>query len=206
MIQRRGFTLIELLIVVAIIAILAAIAVPNFLEAQTRARVSRTDNDLRTIELAMESYRIDNNGYPTSYNRSPIPPKGTLTATDRRLLTTPIAYLNEIPQDVFRIIAGAAITAYAIYSTTPDDSATKHSYNLHPRMSYIAYCYGPDKVQDTGGYYTLAEIIINERQPVPSTSGGRRYDPTNGTISEGDIYRFGGHAKGGLVRDTLKGL
>ncbi|MCX7017480.1 MAG: prepilin-type N-terminal cleavage/methylation domain-containing protein [bacterium] len=62
--RSRGFTLIELLIVVAIIAILAAIAVPNFLEAQTRAKVSRAKSDMRTISTALESYKIDTNKYP----------------------------------------------------------------------------------------------------------------------------------------------
>src|SRR5437867_3377499 len=59
-----GFTLIELLIVVAIIAILAAIAIPNFLEAQTRSKVSRTLADFRSCRLALESYRVDNTAYP----------------------------------------------------------------------------------------------------------------------------------------------
>jgi len=58
-----GFTLIELLIVVAIIAILAAIAVPNFLEAQTRAKISRVKADFRTIATANEAYYVDNNAY-----------------------------------------------------------------------------------------------------------------------------------------------
>lgn len=60
----RAFTLIELLIVVAIIAILAAIAVPNFLEAQTRAKVSRTLADMRAISTGIEAFRIDQNLYP----------------------------------------------------------------------------------------------------------------------------------------------
>jgi prepilin-type N-terminal cleavage/methylation domain-containing protein len=62
--KNRAFTLIELLIVVAIIAILAAIAVPNFLEAQTRAKVSRVKADQRTIATALEAYRVDTNKYP----------------------------------------------------------------------------------------------------------------------------------------------
>ena len=60
---QQGFTLIELMIVIAIIAILAAIAVPNFLEAQTRAKTTRVRSDHRTIATALESYYIDNNSY-----------------------------------------------------------------------------------------------------------------------------------------------
>jgi len=65
-----GFTLIELLIVVAIIAILAAIAVPNFLEAQTRAKVSRVQSDLRALDTAMKTYQIDHNKYPVDFDAS----------------------------------------------------------------------------------------------------------------------------------------
>jgi type II secretion system protein G len=60
----RAFTLIELLIVVAIIAILAAIAVPNFLEAQVRSKVSREKANMRTIATALEAYRTDFSRYP----------------------------------------------------------------------------------------------------------------------------------------------
>src|SRR5690606_13569858 len=65
---NRGFTLIELLIVVAIIAILAAIAVPNFLEAQVRSKVSRTKADMRTVATALEAYAVDSNHYPPDFH------------------------------------------------------------------------------------------------------------------------------------------
>ena len=62
--QRNGFTLIELLIVVALIGILAAIAVPNFLNAQIRAKISRSLSDQRTMELAILQYMADVNDNP----------------------------------------------------------------------------------------------------------------------------------------------
>ncbi|MBZ5641051.1 MAG: prepilin-type N-terminal cleavage/methylation domain-containing protein, partial [Acidobacteriia bacterium] len=61
--NNRGFTLIELLIVVAIIGIIAAIAIPNLLNAIDRGKQKRTMADIRSIGTAVESYAIDNNYY-----------------------------------------------------------------------------------------------------------------------------------------------
>lgn len=62
--NSRGFTLIELLIVVAIIGIIAAIAIPNLLNAIDRGRQKRTMADMRSIGTAVESYAVDSNFYP----------------------------------------------------------------------------------------------------------------------------------------------
>jgi len=59
--RRGGFTLVEIMIVVAIIALLAAIAVPGFLRARKRAQASRVLNDLRLIDSAVDQYAIETN-------------------------------------------------------------------------------------------------------------------------------------------------
>ena len=59
--NRGGFTLVEIMIVVAIIALLAAIAVPNFLRARKRSQASRVLEDLRLVDSAIDQYAIETN-------------------------------------------------------------------------------------------------------------------------------------------------
>ena len=64
--RRKGFTLIELLIVMAVIAILIAIAIPSFRGMQNEARKTKAQGDLRPIKIAVESYYKNNGVYPAS--------------------------------------------------------------------------------------------------------------------------------------------
>src|SRR5690606_1080805 len=93
---QKGFTLIELLIVIAIILILIAIALPNFLEAQIRAKVARVEADLRTVTIALETYFLDWGQYtPQSEDEFDFAAHGLSQ------LTTPLTYLAELPFDAF---------------------------------------------------------------------------------------------------------
>jgi prepilin-type N-terminal cleavage/methylation domain-containing protein len=173
----RAFTLIELLVVVAIIAILAAIAVPNFLQAQTRSKVARVKSDLRTLALAIESYATDNTSYPPS----PV----LLGPRFRRFrpLTSPIAYITEIPRDPFKSIdsqgSGRWRTGLYGYGAMPLDNASRWALSSD----------GPDRLDDTNpirfypGYSPA--LFAGELEGF----NYKLYDPTNGAISRGDIFR-----------------
>ncbi len=109
--RQKGFTLIELLIVVAIIGIIAAIAIPNLLNAINRGRQKRTMADIRSIATAVESYQVDWNFYP----------KALAALSGLNGLVTP-TYIKQIPQrDGWNQNMGFASdtngTAYTLWST-----------------------------------------------------------------------------------------
>lgn len=114
--MKKAFTLIELLIVVAIIAILAAIAVPNFLEAQTRAKVSRVASDQRSYATGLETYYLDNNSYPIHWPRH-TPAVGAWSGTGAQ----PSKNIN----DAIKTAAGQAVAPYdkiASFAAAPNNN------------------------------------------------------------------------------------
>lgn len=184
--NRSAFTLIELLIVVAIIGILAAIAIPNFLNAQVRAKVSRAEAEMRNMAIALESYHVDFGVYPPAGDESDLrstpaePFEGYLST----FITTPISYVSTLSNEIFpnKSDPGAPENLpfhYSEFGTNSllgepefvvDINETVYG-SRNNSLLYLMFSHGPDLDHD-------------EDEPAP-------YDPTNGTVSSGDIYYWG---------------
>jgi prepilin-type N-terminal cleavage/methylation domain-containing protein len=205
--STRGFTLIELLIVIAIILILIAIALPNFLEAQIRAKVTQAMGNTRTIETAMESYYLDFNLYPTDHEPDALDSWHGLFQ-----LTSPLRYLPSIPVDPFSTTSGLldptiAEIGWELASTgnvpyIVPFQATQNGSNVH---AWALDSSGPDTGSGLGGgsagsdefYGNIDWPFLGKTLTCPSLLGWMTYSPTNGSKSKGDIVRVGGQHRSG---------
>jgi prepilin-type N-terminal cleavage/methylation domain-containing protein len=179
----KGFTLIELLIVVAIIAILAAIAVPNFLESQTRSKVARVKSDQRSVDTALEAYRVDWNHLPPMESNSAWGRWFYGSPSIFRKLTTPVAYIasDGAFRDVFNTNLGYEFFAISIKEYWPTYCVTIKDRGIRS--------YGPDRNDDGGAPPPRWTVYL--------------YDPTNGTVSNGDIWRIDGKGDVGGSYEVL---
>ena len=191
---RRAFTLIELLIVVAIIGILAAIAVPNFINARLRAQIARVQSEFRGIATAQESYMIDNAAYTDDGFR------GFLIRPNAWIqLSTPVAYYNTaLAIDPFK-------TASTPAAGDQDANRTTALYELgtgnasqpscHGKANdYMINSLGPDSAFGApGGGGNTGDNTVSALA-YPCTGAVWRYDTSNGLHSRGDIYYFRGGA------------
>ncbi len=193
MMNKKGFTLIELLIVVAIIAILAAIAIPNFLAAQTRSKVSRTKADMRSVAVGIESYYVDNNAYPEIVAVWPF--GYSLPNT----ISSPIAYMSSVPLDPFGPSPATDVYTrgstywyasweyyerhYPAWGLSQNPWAVDPSGGISSSMTkWVLQSRGPDRVMAQADAPGADEVDIPYRWA---------YDPSNGTVSRGNIIRSG---------------
>ncbi len=207
--------MIELLIVIAIITVITAIAVPNLISANVKAKVKGIKSEMGSIAIALEDYRVDEGGYPiepgswqSGYDPDVIakPDKAFDHHSDAiglgKLVFPPQAfdpvYLYRIPGDPFNDSGeeewdgetGAHNNHYC-YFTGEWDPDTETRINSSTKAEYWALVsYGPDKDQDIDSY-TKAWNAVDPNASDHSTYKDLVYNPDNGITSSGDIVIIG---------------
>ena len=121
--NTKGFTLIEIMVVIVILGILAAVVVPNIMSRPDEARITKTKQDVRALETALDLYKLDNFNYPTTeQGLEALVTKPTIPPVPKRYREE--AYLKKVPKDPweneYQYLSPGEHGAIDIFSLGPD--------------------------------------------------------------------------------------
>lgn len=225
--MRKAFTLIELLVVVAIISILSMIALPNFLEAQTRSKVAAAKNNMRVMATRIEMYHVDWNTYPKAFSHLLAgvgdgtigiisSPGGVTHHILGELFLDRKTWGRSEPLDPFSVplycgdekqklsvMGGLVYFNHRWFASMANDGVSQWDnrdpenwrvsnelageWSLHSiGPARIDYYIDTIKCRDFHCWIIGVPITAN---PELERAIFREYDPTNGTVSRGQIYR-----------------
>jgi len=191
--RKESFTLVELLIVIAIIVIITAIAVPNLISANIKAKVKGIKSEMGSIAIALEDYRIDKGDYPiepgswqSGYDPDVIAQLNKAFDRHSRAIglgklvfpegaSDPV-YLYRIPGDPFNDGGEEE------WNGTSGAHNNHYSYFTSEGKYWALVSYGPDKDLDVTTYSEAKAAADN---------GTDLYNPDNGITSSGDIVIIG---------------
>lgn len=216
--RSSGFTLVEILVVAAIMALLAAIAIPNFQQYLVSTKVTKARTEMGEVGKALQAYFIDHNEFPAvdhsdpnlggfgvnrrvgnrsqQLERMPTFRERVNDEDELATLIHPEAYMSQYPEDPFASSSGAT------YSYSTPDETTLGIGSV--RRGWILWSFGPDtdeRTGDYGGYGGDIELVgvpnaprvhpdfYNPRTFLPQDPlVEAQYDPTNGLRSDGDVF------------------
>ncbi len=209
-----AFSLIELLIVVAILGILATIAVPQFNNAMTRAKVSKARGDMHALEQALFAFANDNHDmFPMiRYDFYEGASRGEALGRLARLapLTSPVSYINGIPHDPF-MKGGVSVDPESmppndVYLYWDEETTKKFrdanaflnaqillkqfGNHKHKRKTegIVLMSAGPDRQFAVDDTKLPPKATSPNAVPGPPYACASSYDPSNGVASLGEIY------------------